>query len=296
MRRLTLLARAKINLSLDVLGRLPDGYHEVETVLQSVDLADRVTLREAPAKVTVRCDHPGVPPGEANLAARAAELLRRTAGERRGAVIEIAKAIPVAAGLAGGSADAAAVLWGLNRLWEVGLSDEALRRLAGELGTDVPFALEGGTALGRGRGERLTSLPAPRGLGVVLVHPPAPLTTAAVYRGWDAAPSPSARHTPGVVRALTAGDREELARAVGNDLEPVARRLQPAVAAARAMLLAAGATGVAMSGSGPTVFALAADREAASRLAASLSAPPGWSVLPCRVAWKGIRVSEANIS
>ena len=185
-RRLTVRARAKVNLGLEVLSRRADGYHELLTLLSAVDLADRVTIEitnreRGAAPISLTCDAPGVPPGPDNLAWRAAEAMRREVGDAPPVRIHLAKAIPVAAGLGGGSADAAAVVAGLDRLWGVRLTGARRQALATGLGMDVPFFLGSGAALGTGRGERLAPAPALAPLPLVLVNPGFPLATRDVY-------------------------------------------------------------------------------------------------------------------
>jgi 4-diphosphocytidyl-2-C-methyl-D-erythritol kinase len=278
-RRLAVRARAKVNLGLEVLGRRADGYHELVTLLAAVDLADRVILERIPgnsgaAAIEVRCRVPGVPAGPENLAWRAAEGLRREAGVAAGVRIRIVKRIPVAAGLGGGSADAAAALVGLGRLWGVRLGPEALGALAQALGSDVPFFLGPGPALGTGRGERLTAIAIPRPVPLVVVNPGFPLPTREVY----------GRLAPGdftdgaAVRALAASlgaGPEAIAARLVNGLEAAAARLWPGLDEVKAALLGAGALGAVMSGSGPTVVGVAPSLGAARRIRAAL-AGRGW--------------------
>lgn len=179
-KQLILEARAKINLALDVLYKRSDGYHEVAMVMQSVALADRVCFCEQAEGIVVSTNIPELD-SPANLAYRAAVLIVNTCGVRRGVHITLEKRIPLAAGLAGGSTDAAAVLTGLNQLWSLGLTLERLEELAATLGSDVPFCLQGGTVLATGRGEALTPLPALPHSWVVLAKPPVDVSTAWVY-------------------------------------------------------------------------------------------------------------------
>lgn len=258
-------APAKINLSLDVLDRRPDGYHEVEMVMQTIDLADWVIL-EPEEDVRLTCSHPALPVDERNLAMRAAQLLRREAGVSEGAAIHLEKRIPLSAGLGGGSADAAAVLRGLNRLWRLGMSLDELAALGAELGSDVPFCVYGGTALARGRGERIERLPDCPPVWVVLVHPPIPVSTAAVYgrlRLNDIRNRPS---TERMVDAVRRGDVEAIAREMGNVLETVTFALHPEVERLKAQMLRFGAMGALMSGSGPTVYGLVDKEGKAARI------------------------------
>lgn len=178
---LVVRAHAKVNLHLEVLRRREDGYHDIETIFQSIGLHDRLEFVDQDERIDVVCDHPQVPGGRQNLAFRAAMELRHAMGEKRGARITIDKRIPVAAGLGGGSADAAAVLRGLPRLWMREVDEGLLLDIARELGADVPFCLTGGTALGRGIGDQLTPIPS-SGNGIFLVVTPAlQLSTAEVY-------------------------------------------------------------------------------------------------------------------
>ncbi|HEV8672907.1 MAG TPA: 4-(cytidine 5'-diphospho)-2-C-methyl-D-erythritol kinase [Methylomirabilota bacterium] len=276
-RRLTVRARAKVNLGLEVLGRRPDGYHELLTFLAAVDVADRVTLeRTASEGIELACDAPGVPAGPENLAWRAAELLRHEAGVRSGLRIRIAKAIPVAAGLGGGSADAAAVLMGASRLWRVALTPARVRALAAELGMDVPFFLGGGPALASGRGERLAAVALPRPVPLVVVNPGFPLATRDVYGRLGSGDFTSGAAVRALVDTLAGGARVVAARLV-NGLERAVTERWPGLLEVKAALLGAGALGAVMSGSGPTVVGVAASSAAARRVRAALAARP-WRV------------------
>jgi 4-diphosphocytidyl-2-C-methyl-D-erythritol kinase len=264
-RRLTFRASAKVNLTLEVLGRRPDGYHEVATVLQAVDLFDRVMVEDAPA-LELRSDDPDLPTDERNLIVRAARLLREAAGIDRGARIRLAKRIPVAAGLGGGSSDAAAALAALNRLWGLRWPRRRLEALGVQLGMDVPFFLGTSPAVGRGRGELLEPLDMRGGHALVLVNPRVPLAARAVYErvpaGWRAEPAATAR----MVRALRGRNEARVAEALTNHLEGPAEAMLPVIGRMKAALMAAGALGALMSGSGPTVFGLARSYEHARQI------------------------------
>ena len=266
---LVLDARAKINLALDVLHKRPDGYHEVAMVMQSVTLADRVVIEPA-AEISVTADMADLECGPDNLAYRAAALLRRHTGGSRGARIHLQKSIPLAAGLAGGSADAAAVLRGLNTLWQLGLTASELETLGVALGSDVPFCLRGGTALATGRGEILTPLPAPPPLWIVLAKPRVAVSTAWVYgnyRGELVAVHPD---IAGMTASLARGDLPGLAARLANVLETVTVAAHPEIAALKAAMIEHGAMASLMSGSGPTVFGLTESRQQAQAIAAAL--------------------------
>ncbi|WP_189361590.1 4-(cytidine 5'-diphospho)-2-C-methyl-D-erythritol kinase [Thermogemmatispora tikiterensis] len=264
----TVRAYAKINLTLDVLGRRGDGYHALATVMQTIDLYDTLslTLREDGLMHLV-CTQPELST-ETNLALRAATLLREHTGERRGVLIELQKRIPSAAGLGGGSSDAAAVLLALTRLWQLRLTATELVELAASLGSDVPFFLYGGLALCEGRGELVTPLP-PRWPAelrwLVLLKPAISVATAGVFRALTARDYSDGSHTQAVCTALHAQRMPELVH-LHNGLERGVMERYAEVAAGRAALLEAGAPFVRLSGSGPTLFTALADLEEAHRL------------------------------
>jgi 4-diphosphocytidyl-2-C-methyl-D-erythritol kinase len=270
-----LRASAKVNLALEVLGKRGDGYHEIATVLQAVDLFDRLTVETADT-LSLLADDPELPTDEGNLVMRAARLLQKTAGIEKGARIELQKRIPVAAGLGGGSSDAAATLWGLNRLWGLRWPRARLQDLAVELGMDVPFFLGTGRAVARGRGERLQTLPGGGGYALVLVNPRTPLSTREVYgrvpAGWHAEPTGTER----VIEALRRRNVATLAAALTNNLERVVEPVLPVIGRMKAALLAAGALGAIMSGSGPTVFGLARSLDHARQVRSRVTRA-GWA-------------------
>ena len=263
----TILGRAKINLTLDVLGLRDDGYHEIATVMQSLALADTLILTRQEEEITLRVDLPGLEADERNLAHRAAALIRKECGLRGGVHIDITKRIPVAAGLAGGSADAAATLRGMNELYTLGLSDDELCALGAQLGSDIPFSLMGGTVLATGRGERLHRLADFPATVVLLAKPPVSVSTPWAYRSYD-------EHSPvfhpdnaSFMDALEHGDRDRCVQLMANVLEPVTEAAHPVIADYRARMRAHGALCAMMSGSGPTVFGLFAEEQAAAEAA-----------------------------
>lgn len=279
-RRVEVRARAKVNLGLEVLGRRPDGYHELRSVMWAIDLADRVILEGAEAGIALECDGPDVPRTPENLAWRAAALVAEATGARVGVRIRITKRIPVAAGLGGGSADAAAVLAGLGPLWGVRLGQGRRRDLATALGMDVPFFLGRSPALAWGRGERLRALRAAMELPLVVVNPGFPLSTREVYGRLVPQDFGDGRRVHALAHALARG-AAAVAPAVVNGLEPAARRLWPGLDEVKAALLEAGCRAAVMSGSGPSVLGIAPSQRAAEGVREALSRGP-WRVWATR--------------
>ncbi|KAF0993463.1 4-(cytidine 5'-diphospho)-2-C-methyl-D-erythritol kinase [Geobacillus sp. TFV-3] len=255
--RLSIKAPAKINLSLDVLYKRPDGYHEVKMVMTTIDLADRIELVALPGEDAIRIvsQNRFVPDDCRNLAYQAAKLLKETFSIRQGVAISITKHIPVAAGLAGGSSDAAATLRGLNKLWQLGLTMDELAELGAKIGSDVAFCVYGGTALATGRGEIITPIASPPPCWVVLAKPPIGVSTAEVYRNLELE-RVSHPDVDAMVRAIERQDYAAICRLVGNVLEEVTLKKYPEVAHIKEQMKRFGADAVLMSGSGPTVFGL----------------------------------------
>jgi len=276
MRSYLLNAPAKINLYLEILGDRPDGYHELAMVMQSIALADRIHIRpNGTARIQVTCDHPEVPSDNTNLAYRAAMLMSERfleAYRQYGGVdIFIEKHIPVGAGLAGGSTDAAAVLVGLDLMWGIGATQAELQELASRLGSDIPFCVAGGTAIATGRGEKLSPLPDLDGLSVVLgKYRSLSVSTPWAYKtyrqlfghtyeqGGDRLSSRRhAMQSGSLVNAVSQRDGAQIGHYLYNDLEKVVLPEYPQVAALKTAMQACQPLGCMMSGSGPTVFALA---------------------------------------
>ena len=277
------LARAKINLTLDILGLRPDGYHELETIMQTIHLHDCLTFQAAEEHIFLSCTHPDVPAEEDNLIYQAAMLLLEYTRLKLGARIKVQKNIPVAAGLAGGSADGAAALKGLNRLWRLGLTDGELISLGARLGADVPFCLFGGTVLARGKGEVLHSLPCLQGVGVILVKPSFSVSTARIYKLYDqlydqmgGGPRPDNKV---MIEALQKKKISKIGSGLGNVLERFVSFLYPEIKEIKKALLVAGALGASMSGSGPTVFGLCENEEQAIKVAGRLKINSEYTVL-----------------
>ncbi|QKS69637.1 4-(cytidine 5'-diphospho)-2-C-methyl-D-erythritol kinase [Paenalkalicoccus suaedae] len=263
-------APAKINLTLDVLHKRDDGYHEVEMIMTTVDLADRIHLTVRPNKaITVESNNGFIPTDKNNLAFQAAFILQERYHVQSGVRIFIDKLIPMSAGLAGGSTDAAAVLRGLNDLWELGLSIEELADIGAEIGSDVPFCVHGKTALATGRGEKLTFIDPPPPCWVVLAKPPMGVSTKEIYGKLNLKTMEHPK-TEQMIKALEEQNFSEICALLQNVMEPATFELAPDVKLIKDRLVSFGAEGTVMSGSGPTVFALARSESKAIRLSNGL--------------------------
>ncbi len=283
---LTLQARAKLNLTLEVLGRRPDGYHETASIMQTLDLADTVTIKPSD-RLVVTCSTPDLD-GEANLAWKAADLLQREFGVASGARISIDKHIPVSAGLGGGSSDAAATMAGLNTLWDLELSHDQLRVLAADLGSDVPFLIEGGTAIALGRGERVRPLPTAPLPWFVLAFPASSRQdkTSFMYKSIT-----EENYTRGgLTRKLEARIRNKgdiPPQFLFNAFDTVARDVEPEVDRCWSDMHAAGAREIHVSGSGPTVYAAVERKEIATAIHLVMEKIRGWPTIVAR-AWPDV--------
>lgn len=259
-------APAKINLSLDVLYKRPDNYHEVEMIMTTVDLADRIGLESRKdGQIKILSSDNFVPDDHRNFAYQAAELLKNTYGIKEGVTISIEKQIPIAAGLAGGSSDAAATLRGLNELWNLNLSLDELAEHATKIGSDVSFCVYGGTALATGRGEKIQELSAPPTCWVVLAKPKIGVSTADVYGGLkiDGLVHPN---TQQMIESIKSDNYALMCESLGNVLETVTFDLHPEVITIKEQMLRFGADAALMSGSGPTVFGLVDNESRVSRI------------------------------
>jgi 4-diphosphocytidyl-2-C-methyl-D-erythritol kinase len=265
---------AKINLYLDVVARRRDGYHNIETVFQTVNLSDRLSFMERDAGIMLDCDAPELGGVDTNLAYRAAVLLQERTGCNRGVHIRLEKRIPIAAGLAGGSGNAAAALVALNDLWELRLSLGDLKRFALELGSDVPYCLVGGTMTATGRGEELMPLePLPQ-TWFILVHPQVSVSTARVYGSPRLRLSESPRfagRTAAFRKAVYSLEKGRFEEAVFNRMEEVVFPDHPTLGDVKQRLLDKGCVAAAMSGSGPTLFGVCESRRQATRIAEDLT-------------------------
>ena len=263
--RLNVTAPAKINISLDITGIRSDGFHLLSTVMQSLSLSDRLALsviEGSQSEIRLTCDNDQVPCDPSNTAYRAAALFLEKAQITAGVHIDICKRIPIAAGLAGGSADAAAVLFALNHLYPGKLKMQELMELAVHIGADVPFCLSGGTVLCEGIGEKLKPLSSFADIPILLIHPGFPVSTGWVFNAYDQMPSLSRIDTSQVIKAMKEQELDKLSLATGNVLEAVTFSEYPQLQDMKSLLEQTGAPVVMMSGSGPALFAIYSSSEA----------------------------------
>ncbi len=270
----TEFARAKINLTLDILGKRADGFHEVEMIMQTVELADVVELKKISGGINFKIDAKKIiggekiPADEKNLAYRAAAEVCKVCGKNLGVEINLHKKIPAAAGLGGGSADAAAVIRGMNNLFSLNFTADELCKIGARIGSDVPFCVIGGTCLAQGRGEKLTRLPNFKNIGVVLMKPHGEISTAWAYKTFDELPAPNHPPTSDVIKFFDAGNFKETFAKFSNVLELVAMKKFPELKTYKNKMIQAGAKAALVSGSGPTIFALTDEVE---KVAASVA-------------------------
>ncbi|MBR4084172.1 MAG: 4-(cytidine 5'-diphospho)-2-C-methyl-D-erythritol kinase [Lachnospiraceae bacterium] len=256
-------AYAKINLGLDVIGVLPNGYHEVKMIMQTIGLYDVLTLEKIPQGIVVTTDNGELPTDENNLIYKSAKLMIEKYRLPGGVRIHLEKNIPIAAGMAGGSTDAAATFIGMNELFEVGADEGALRELSVKIGADVPYCILGGTALAEGIGEKLSPLPAPKDCYLLIAKPDINVSTKYVYEHLDAEGVEKHPDIDGMIEALKQGSLEGIVERLGNVLETVTVKKYPIIQKIKKTMLENGAAGSLMSGSGPTVFGIFTEKEKA---------------------------------
>lgn len=257
MREISLKARAKINLTLDVVGKREDGYHLIETIMQNVHLYDYIYMKPIHKNdIIIKSNLHWLPTDQRNLAYKAVQSIKEKYGLNRGVFIEMNKRIPVSAGLGGGSADCAAVLVGMNQLFQMGISRMEMEKIGEELGSDIPYCLRRGTVLGTGVGADLYNLkPCPK-FYIVLGKLPISVSTAIVYKNIELDKIVTKPDTKGMISAIEKGDVEKIGRCLGNSLEDVTIKIVPEIARLKETLMNNGAIGSMMSGSGPTVFGI----------------------------------------
>lgn len=271
MDKIKLKALGKINLGLDVLGRRPNGYHDVRMVMQTVYLYDQILLEKTDKEgISLKTNLFYLPVNENNLAYRAAKMLIDEFTIKEGVHISLEKHIPVAAGMAGGSSNAAAVLYGMNRLFQLGLTDQELMDRGVQLGADVPYCIMRGTVLAEGIGEKLTPLPAMPKCHVLLAKPPISVSTQKVYEKLDAQEVTEHPDIDGILLGLQTGDLEKITSSMGNVLENVTITEYPQIERIKDVMKEEGALNAMMSGSGPTVFGIYDDKMLARRAAARI--------------------------
>ena len=262
---------AKINLTLDVLGRRENGYHDIKMIMQTVSLFDLLIIDRTDNQISVSTNLKYLPNNNKNIAYRAAESFFEKTGIRGGAKIMIHKNIPVAAGLAGGSGNCAASLAAINMLYGMPLTDAELAEIGASLGADVPYCFEGGTQMAEGIGEILTPLPPMPDAYVLLVKPPVSVSTAAIYEKIDGEPIEKRPDQDAVISAIRAGSAEGVAKNLCNVMEAVTARMYPIIGGIKTKMLMNGALGAVMSGSGPTVFGIFDDYKKAKASADSFA-------------------------
>jgi 4-diphosphocytidyl-2-C-methyl-D-erythritol kinase len=274
-------APAKVNFGLRILGKRPDGYHAIQTVLQMLDLCDWLTFSPTDtATIRLTCLPAVLPTDDSNLVIRAAKLLQQTFQVRQGVEITLDKRIPIAAGLGGGSSDAATTLIGLNHVWQLHCPHASFYRLATQLGSDVPFFLDGPTALASGRGEILSPVPSPPPLTGVLLNPGFGVSAGWAYAQFNGQSSATDVTMPSILQALDRRDLPWLAKVVVNDLEPGVVTAYPVIRQLQEALGAVGALVTFMSGSGPTVGGILPPTVDLPTAVASLRQHSGWAVIP----------------
>lgn len=266
MDRITRKAYAKINLGLDVIRRRPDGYHEVKMIMQSVGIYDILTFQRADREgIRISLDHAELPCDQNNLIYKAAQLIIDAYGIKNGVEITLNKNIPIAAGMAGGSTDAAAVFHGLNELFGLGMSLQDMKEMGVKIGADVPYCIMGGTALSEGIGEILTPLSAPPDAHLLIAKPDINVSTKFVYENLHADTLTDHPDIDGMVKALNEGNLKGITDRMGNVLETVTVKEYPIIDRIKKEMLSGGAENALMSGSGPTVFGIYKEKKAAEK-------------------------------
>lgn len=254
--KIKVAAPAKINLFLEILGKRPDGYHEIETVMQEVSLFDYIYIENYKKSIEFSCSNPKLPTGEDNLVLKAVRLLQKESGISGGARIYLDKKIPIGAGLGGGSSDAVATLLGLNKLWQLGYDEKKLMSLAGKLGSDTPFFVIGNTALCKGRGEVIIPYPLKVTYNYVIIYPKFEISTAMVYENFKINLTKNLKDVNFFLQTLLLGNPEKLGACLHNRLEEVVFKLYPGLEKIKKTLAGVDFCGTLLSGSGSALYAL----------------------------------------
>ena len=268
MKEIEIDSYSKINLTLNILGKRQDGYHNVETIMQSINLADRIFIKEEKEGVKIKCSHPLVPVDTQSLTYRSAEKILNRYRIKKGVKIEIDKKIPLASGMAGGSANSASILVGINKLFALNLSNKDLREIGEELGMDVPFCIQNGTALAYHKGEKVTPLPPINPpLWIIIINPGFEIPTKWAYNNLDLGLIKREKNsTIAMLKALKEGGLEGIAKNLFNSFEGLVIKKYPEIGKIKDRLVEEGALGALMSGSGPTVFGIAQNKEQALKI------------------------------
>lgn len=258
---------AKINLVLNILSRREDGYHDIESIMQTISLSDKVTLKEKLKGINIICDHAQVPVNEGGLAYRTAEKILSECKIGKGIQIKINKKIPLASGLAGGSSNSAAILKGINSIYHLGLTDDKLKKIGEELGMDIPFFIRGGTALAYDRGEKVHHYNVKSPLWLIVINPGFEVSTLWAYRNLDIQKDRLPReYIDRMTTALKSGNPGEISRNLHNSFERTVIKKFPEVGYIKERLIKEGVMGASMSGSGPTVFGIAKNKDSALKI------------------------------
>ena len=273
------LAPAKVNLYLEILGKRPDGYHELQTLMHRVDLDDEMEISLEGQGINLVADGKGIPEGKENLACRAAQVFFEELGIQRGLKIRLKKRIPVAAGLGGGSSDAATVMMGLNDLLETSWTQDRLMALGVKIGADVPFFIFQKPALAGGIGERLTPVGFPEPIWFLMLIPPFPISTAWAYAAYDRLSNKGKEPAPLKGSYV---DITEILPVMRNDLEAAAFLMFPQIRRMKEELLAKGAQGALMTGSGPVTYGIFSSKKEAEQTEKVINLPTGWKTIICR--------------
>lgn len=271
MNSIRLKCRAKINLAIDVLGRREDNYHLVEMIMQSIDLYDYIEIEEIDKGILIESNCPNVPLDSSNIVYKGANLIKDRFGINKGVKIKIEKNIPVAAGMAGGSSNGAAVLIGLNKIWSLNLSENELMEIGLKLGADVPFCIKGGAALAQGIGEKLTYIKGLNDVDIIICKPDISVSTAMVYKNFDMSKIRKRPNIDLLLKCLEEENIEDLCMNMENVLESVTEKKYSEISNIKEQMKKCGAIGTMMSGSGPTVFGIFKDLKKGKDALAKLS-------------------------
>jgi len=268
MNKIEIDSYSKINLTLNILGKRRDGYHNIETIMQSINLADRIFIKEEKEGIKIKCSHPLVPVDTQSLTYRSAEKILNRYRIKKGVKIEIDKKIPLASGMAGGSANSASILVGINKLFALNLSKKVLREIGEELGMDVPFCIQNGTALAYHKGEKVTPLPPINPpLWTIIINPGFEIPTKWAYNNLDLSLIKREKNnTIAMLKALKKGGLEGIAKNLFNSFEELIIKRYPEIGKIKVRLIEESAMGALMSGSGPTVFGIAQNKEQALKI------------------------------